>query len=43
MKRCAEREAYGEAFGKNVQGYLIAACDGMMAGRDDKKKLFGMF
>jgi glutathione S-transferase len=45
MKRCAEREAYGKAFGSNVQSYLVAACEGMMAGKDfdEKKKLFGMF
>lgn len=43
MKQCAERKAYGEAFGPNVQGYLVASCDAMMAGKDDKKKLFGMF
>ena len=44
MRQCAEREAYGKAFGPNVQNYLVAACDGMMAGKgDDKKKLFGMF
>ena len=43
MRQCAEREAYGTAFGSNVQNYLVAACDGMMAGKDDKKKLFGMF
>ena len=46
MQRCAEREAYGKAFGPQVQAYLVAACDGMMAGKDDnndKKKLFGMF
>mmetsp|Transcript_4561 Transcript_4561/g.13115 ORF Transcript_4561/g.13115 Transcript_4561/m.13115 type:complete len:253 (+) Transcript_4561:121-879(+) len=44
MKRCAEREAYGAAFGPKVQNYLVAACEGMMiSGNDDKKKLFGMF
>lgn len=43
MKQCAERKAYGEAFGPNVQGYLVASCDAMMTGKDDKKKLFGMF
>lgn len=45
MKRCAEREAYGKAFGPKVQSYLVSACEGMMAGRDneEKKKLFGMF
>jgi glutathione S-transferase/alpha,alpha-trehalase len=41
MKRCAEREAYGAAFGPNVQDYLVAACESMM--EEDKKKLFGMF
>lgn len=44
MKRCAERKAYGEAFGPQVQEYLVDACDGMTSeGKDDKKKLFGMF
>lgn len=44
MRQCAGREAYGKAFGPNVQSYLVAACDGMMAGADyDKKKLFGLF
>ena len=45
MRQCAQREGYGKAFGPNVQNYLVAACDGMMAGRDydNKKKLFGMF
>ena len=43
MKQCAERKGYGDAFGANVQGYLVAACDGMMEGKDEKKKLFGMF
>ena len=41
MKRCAERPAYGEAFGSNVQQYLIASLDSMEGG--EKKKLFGMF
>lgn len=44
MKRCAERKAYGDAFGPQVQSYLVAACDGMIGSeKDDKKKLFGMF
>ncbi|VEU33394.1 unnamed protein product [Pseudo-nitzschia multistriata] len=47
MKRCAEREAYGAAFGPQVQAYLVAACEGMLleagSGGGDKKKLFGMF
>lgn len=46
MRECAGREAYGKAFGPNVQNYLVAACEGMMAGKDyddKKKKLFGMF
>eukprot|EP00536_Pseudo-nitzschia_multiseries_P009764 jgi/Psemu1/201627/e_gw1.282.81.1 len=48
MKRCAERDGYGKAFGPNVQSYLIAACEGMMISGnsnddDKKKKLFGMF
>lgn len=40
MKRCAERDAYGKAFGSNVQQYLIASLDAMGG---EKKKLFGMF
>jgi len=45
MKQCAEREAYGDAFGSKVQTTLISALDGMMSGdgKDEKKKLFGMF
>ena len=43
MRQCAGREAYGKAFGVNVATYLVDACDGMMAGKDDKKKMFGMF
>ena len=42
MKQCAERNAYGEAFGRNVQQYLVAAL-GEMEGKGEKKKLFGMF
>ena len=41
MKQCAERDAYGEAFGSNVQQYLVAALSAM--GNGEKKKLFGMF
>jgi glutathione S-transferase len=40
MKRCAERPAYGEAFGSNVQQYLVSSLDEMGGG---KKKLFGVF
>jgi len=48
MKQCAERKAYGEAFGPSVQMNLVATCDEMMSssgegGKDEKKKLFGMF
>mmetsp|Transcript_24634 Transcript_24634/g.42985 ORF Transcript_24634/g.42985 Transcript_24634/m.42985 type:complete len:261 (+) Transcript_24634:33-815(+) len=46
MKRCAARSAYGEAFGANVQQYLIASLDVMtQSGKDDdgKKKKFGIF
>jgi len=45
MKQCAEREAYGDAFGSKVQTTLISALDRMMSGdgKDEKKKLFGMF
>jgi len=41
MKQCAERPAYGEAFGANVQTYLVSALEEM--GNNEKKKLFGMF
>jgi glutathione S-transferase/alpha,alpha-trehalase len=40
MKQCAERDAYGQAFGSNVQEYLVASLDAMGG---EKKKLFGMF
>ncbi len=42
MKRCAERGPYGEAFGSNVQQYLVSALEEMENG-GEKKKLFGMF
>lgn len=42
MKRCAERPAYGEAFGPNVQQSLVDALDAMEGG-GEKKKLFGVF
>jgi len=42
MKRCAERPAYGEAFGSDVQQYLIQSIDSM-GGGEEKKKLFGVF
>ena len=42
MKRCAERDAYGEAFGSNVQQYLVSSLETMGNG-GEKKKLFGMF
>ena len=41
MKQCAGRDAYGEAFGSNVQQNLVAALGEMENG--EKKKLFGMF
>lgn len=41
MKRCAERPAYGKAFGADVQQYLMQCLDGMGGG--EKKKLFGVF
>mmetsp|Transcript_27533 Transcript_27533/g.42160 ORF Transcript_27533/g.42160 Transcript_27533/m.42160 type:complete len:246 (+) Transcript_27533:199-936(+) len=41
MKRCASRPAYGEAFGANVQGYLVDTLGTMGGG--EKKKIFGMF
>jgi len=44
MKRCAERPAYGEAFGGDVQQYLISSLDAMMEDGDgQEKKLFGIF
>lgn len=39
MKRCAERPAYAQAFGSNVQEFLLATLDGM----GKEKKLFGLF
>lgn len=39
MKRCAERPAYAQAFGSNVQEFLVATLDGM----GKEKKLFGLF
>lgn len=41
MKRCAERPAYGQAFGTNVQKYLISSLDAM--GGQQDKKFFGIF
>lgn len=41
MKRCAARPAYGEAFGSNVQEYLLASLEAMEGG--EKKKMFGIF
>lgn len=41
MKRCADRPAYGKAFGSNVQSYLISCLDSM--GGEQEKKLFGIF
>jgi hypothetical protein len=50
MKQCAERKAYGDAFGPNVQDMLVSSLEGMMTSsnggegeKDEKKKLFGMF
>jgi glutathione S-transferase len=44
MKQCAGRDAYGEAFGSNVQQYLLSALGEMENGSgEEKKKLFGMF
>lgn len=39
MKRCAERDAYGKAFGSQIQGYLVS----FLESTGDKKKLFGIF
>mmetsp|Transcript_8436 Transcript_8436/g.18951 ORF Transcript_8436/g.18951 Transcript_8436/m.18951 type:complete len:253 (-) Transcript_8436:644-1402(-) len=41
MKDCAAREAYGKAFGANVQGFCLERLGDMQSG--DKKKLFGVF
>lgn len=46
MKDCASRVGYGNAFGDNVQTFLIERLDAMMmVGNDGKKekKMFGMF
>ena len=40
MKQFAAREAYGDAFGSNIQQYLVSVLDEM---EGEKKKLFGMF
>jgi len=41
MKDCASRQAYQQAFGGNVQSFLLASLDSM---NDEKRtKLFGMF
>jgi len=41
MKECASREGYKQAFGSNVQGFLLGRLDDMETGKE--KKLFGMF
>lgn len=46
MKECAGREAYGKAFGENVQGFLLGKLEKMEesgGGGGKEKKLFGMF
>ena len=43
MKACASREAYGKAFGGQVQNYLVKSLEAMESGEGDKKKLFGVF
>jgi len=43
MKDCASREAYGQAFGSQVQNYLVQSLDAMKPGDDSKKKRFGVF
>uniref|UniRef100_A0A7S1FRE3 Glutathione transferase n=1 Tax=Corethron hystrix TaxID=216773 RepID=A0A7S1FRE3_9STRA len=43
MGDCASREAYGKAFGPNVQGSLVAALAAMDGGGEEKKKMFGIF
>jgi glutathione S-transferase/alpha,alpha-trehalase len=41
MKECASRQGYEEAFGSNVQGFLLGKLNEMEGGKE--KKLFGMF
>jgi len=41
MKDCASRTAYGEAFGENVQAFLLNSLDEM--GKKKDKKMFGVF
>jgi glutathione S-transferase/alpha,alpha-trehalase len=41
MKRCAERKSYGDAFGTNVQKYLVSYLNAM--GGQQDKKIFGIF
>lgn len=43
MKACASREAYGKAFGPQVQNYLVKSLEATESGENDKKKLFGVF
>ena len=43
MKECAGREAYGKAFGGNVQGFCLERLDEMEKSGGKEKKLFGMF
>ena len=43
MRDCAGREGYGEAFGKNVQGFCLGRLKEMEEGGGKDKKLFGMF
>ena len=49
MRDCASRPSYQQAFGTNVQSFLLERLDTMMEKEDDNnkknnnKKLFGMF
>lgn len=42
MKDCASRDAYGKAYGSQVQNYLVKSLE-VMEGGEEKKKLFGVF
>jgi len=43
MRDCASRDAYGKAFGPQVQQALVQSMEAQMGGSGSEKKLFGMF
>lgn len=43
MKECAGREAYGKAFGSNVQGFCVQRLEQMESGSGKETKMFGLF